>query len=530
MGTSSEPNIILRCGADGTRGSVTCAKYVDKTALTTKFQQAIGNGSPLSGVYTAYSAVQGAHGGVTVLASRNVTLVAGSPKVKLFFADLTVQGALAIDGFDVRVSSALKVDGVGSELSVADSSGTITSLMVNSGSAKFSNTKGLKIGSVSITSGGDGGTLEGVVLSGAVAVSGAGSKLTIIDSSLTFSSSGEMITIGAGAQLNVRGCTITYASAATSYNSALFAATGAKTAVSVADSTIAAAGGARVFTSRNTKGASATFDNVNMTSAMVRTVTLTGSKNVSDGWGDAFYAVCGDGACKTIIKDSTIKGFGVVAKAGTAKSNKGRGCNTCQGSYGGAIYSEVGPLFTLLCESCSPPCSAHNAGRLSGRWAELRPCYVRGRQGHRDRELQLRLRHQRRPRIPVPYLRRTRPTQTAAPGNSPSLPPSLCLASRRAFPFPFSAPADPPAPRSAFCATGAAASTDKFSIASNGNCKTAAVGSTKYGPHQCGQTWGRAGQGVPADGTYSGSCKGSSFSLKKQWDRSRGAKGQHINN
>jgi len=45
---------------------------------------------------------------------------------------------------------------------------------------------------------------------------------------------------------------------------------------------------------------------------------------------------------------------------------------------------------------------------------------------------------------------------------------------------------------------------------------SAAPYTTKFGS-QCGQTMGRAGQGVPSDGTDSGSCgKGGSFSLKKQ--------------
>ena len=52
------------------------------------------------------------------------------------------------------------------------------------------------------------------------------------------------------------------------------------------------------------KGFSATFDNVTMSSDNMRTVTLDTSKTTSDGWGGAFYAVCGDGACKTSIKNS----------------------------------------------------------------------------------------------------------------------------------------------------------------------------------------------------------------------------------
>ena len=64
------------------------------SASVNEVSAASGSGWPLSGVYTSYRSVQGAQGGVTVLATRNVTLIAGSPKLILYLTDLTVHGAL----------------------------------------------------------------------------------------------------------------------------------------------------------------------------------------------------------------------------------------------------------------------------------------------------------------------------------------------------------------------------------------------------------------------------------------------------
>jgi len=79
-------------------------------------------------------------------------------------------------------------------LGIADSTGAIWLLTVNGGNAMFSNINGLMIGGVSVTNGGDGGTLKGVVLMGAVAVSGEGAKLSISDSSGAIS----RLTVNAG--------------------------------------------------------------------------------------------------------------------------------------------------------------------------------------------------------------------------------------------------------------------------------------------------------------------------------------------
>ena len=75
-----------------------------------------------------------------------------------------------------------------------------------------------------------------------------------------------------------------------------------------------------------------------------------------------------------------------------------------------------------------------------------------------------------------------------------------------------------------FCATGASAGTDKFSVLNRCCCSATTVGNNQ---RLCAQAWGRADKGVPSDGTYSGSCSGSDaalkFSLKKVTNAGTGA-------
>ena len=257
--------------------------------------------------------------------------------------------------------------------------GSIT-LSVSGGALKFSGAKTVVKG-ISVSDGADGGVLKGVVMAGAVVVSGKGSKLSfdggsgaatsitarsdarlfltdtkglavtgaisagtraqlnMTDSSFTFTStSGSPVAMGASASVVVKSCTISYASAATAYSSALFAVTGDKAVLSIVDSIVVSTGGARVYANPGKKGASATFDNVSMTSNKIRTVTL--GIFSSDGFGGAIYDGCGDATCRTKIESSLVKGFGVNAKAGTYKrgAEPGSGCNSCQGAYGGALF------------------------------------------------------------------------------------------------------------------------------------------------------------------------------------------------
>ena len=44
------------------------------------------------------------------------------------------------------------------------------------------------------------------------------------------------------------------------------------------------------------------------------------SPMIIDNWGGAFYARCNNAACVVHIKDSVIKGFGVVSKASNRPS------------------------------------------------------------------------------------------------------------------------------------------------------------------------------------------------------------------